>query len=82
MLSTIDLCPQCNILHSGLLANCCPSDLCTFLTCAQVKEEADLEVDFLFVDVEGVLPQLYQVVEVVFMGNSIDRSSETGEEVG
>ena len=48
----------------------------------KVKEEQDLAVDFLFSDVDGALPELYQIVEVVFMGNSMDQSSESGTEVG
>lgn len=36
-------------------------------------------MDFLFVDVDGVLPELYQAVEVVFMGNSMDRITSNGE---
>ena len=45
-----------------------------------MRGEADLDVDILLVDVEGVLPELYQVVEVVFMGNSTYTTTSSGEE--
>lgn len=45
----------------------------------QVQEATDLDVDFLFVDVYNVLPELYQAVEVVFMGSSMDRITSSGE---
>ena len=48
---------------------------------AQVQAEADLDVDFLFVDVDGVLPELYPIVEVVFMGNSLDGINSNGEQL-
>lgn len=62
---------------SGLL----PADHLTG-ACArgsQVQEATDLNVDVLFVDVYDVLPELYQAVEVVFMGSSMDRITSSGE---
>lgn len=44
-----------------------------------MKGEADLDVDILLVDVDGVLPELYQVVEVVFMGNCTSTTTSNGE---
>ena len=59
---------------------CLIKDVTGACACAsQVQEASDLDVDFLFVDVEDVLPQLYQAVEVVFMGSSMDRITSNGE---
>ena len=48
---------------------------------AQVRGEADLDADILLVDVDGVLPELYQVVEVVFMGNSTYNTASNGDQL-
>ena len=45
-----------------------------------MQGEADLEVDILLVDVDGVLPDLFQIVEVVYMGNSMVTIASSIEE--
>ena len=60
-----------------------PADVVTALCdqSAQVRGAADLDVDILLLDVDGVLPELYQVVEVVFMGNSTYTTTSNGEQL-
>ena len=48
----------------------------SLLVASQVKDTGDLAVDFLFIDTGVSLPELYQAVEVVFMGNCTEGSSE------
>lgn len=45
-----------------------------------MQGEADLDVDVLLIDEDGVLPELFQVVEVVYMGNSMITISSSSEE--
>lgn len=68
-----DSCAAC-LVHADVLIGFCAHF-------AQVQAEADLDVDFLFVDVDGVLPELYPIVEVVFMGNSLDGINSNGEQL-
>lgn len=42
------------------------------LTALRAQERQGLEgIEVVVVDVAGLLPQLYQILEVVFMGNSM-----------